>query len=37
MLDEELNKILGYFVVEVRNQKGEDYMLNIIYEFVCCI
>lgn len=37
MSDEELNKTLGYFVAEVRNQKGEDYMPNTIYELVCCI
>lgn len=34
MSDEELNKSLGYFVAEVRNQKGEDYMPNTIYELV---
>lgn len=37
MSDEELNKTLGYFVAEVRNQKGEDYMPNTIYELVCCM
>lgn len=37
MSDEELNNTLEYFVAEVRNQKGEDYMPNTIYEFVCCI
>lgn len=37
MSDKEINKIMSFFVVEVRKKLGEDYRFNSLYEIVCVI
>lgn len=37
MSDEEINRVLSFFVVEVRNKLGDDYRFNSLYEIVCVI
>ena len=35
--DEELNEVMTFFVAEVRNKDGKEYMPNTIYELVIAV